>query len=200
MRLIDLRRHRMSLATRILAWHVFALPLLSYVSKFVLIEGRALAQIRALAMDFFERVRWCPFDVFCHSKTLFKTLVEARDPFIDNVAALIATSWRLEKANGITDQQIAVWEADQRVGESYATLRPLTAFARAYSAFRIITHETVAEKVSARRQHARRGVDNFKIHNCAYAWMHAAETHYVKEVVARRLELRGLRWNQSEVI
>jgi hypothetical protein len=33
-RLIDLRRSRMSLATRILAWNVFALPLLSYVSIF----------------------------------------------------------------------------------------------------------------------------------------------------------------------
>ena len=56
-RLTDLRQHRMSLPTRILAWNVFALPLLSYISKYVLLEGRALVQVRALAMNFFERVQ-----------------------------------------------------------------------------------------------------------------------------------------------
>ena len=105
--------------------------------------------------------------MFCNLKALFKTLVEARDPFLDNVAALIATSWGLEQTRGITDEQIMAWESDQRNSEPYAALRSLTAFARSYSAFRVITHETVAETLERQDLQMQTGNKLPKIHGLA---------------------------------
>ena len=81
------------------------------------------------------------------------------------------------------------WESDQRNSEPYAALRPLTAFARAYSAFRVITHETVAETLERRDLQMQPGNKLPKIHGLFYACLHKAERPLVRDIVVRRLVL-----------
>ena len=100
-RLSMLRSGHASLSTKLLAWNVFAAPLLTYVMQLCLVSRQIINEIRELALTYFERVRWAPFPIFCNAKALFKMKFEYQDPFSMNVAALIATAWRLGRAGGI---------------------------------------------------------------------------------------------------
>jgi len=146
-RLQAYRNLRMSLAMRIFVSNVYLLPLFSYVARILVLPADVVRNIENHILRFVTPITFCKLEVFCHLRSFMRCKTQLRDVHLDNIAAILATTARLQIAGTFAQRSFDSWRVLADSGDPRAFdisgLRPMSHAACAYYIFRSYTGQTI---------------------------------------------------------
>ena len=145
---------------------------------------------------FVAPVPFCRLGVFTQLRGLLRVRMQLRDFQLDNVAAILATAWRLHESGAFQASTYTAWldtvqsnhPADVRSG-FLSTVRPLNHISVAYNLFRHITGNTM-DYYCQKWQRDGNGIAN--LHGRLYRELASSERCQIDSYICSRLRARGL--------
>lgn len=195
-RLNIFQKAKLSCAMRLLVVNCFLYPLFSYVGRVMLFPADLIRIIVARVARFVTPIPFCRLEVFTHLRGLLRVRAELRDFQLDNIAAILATAWRLHESGALQASTYAAWlnmrqpnQIDGAHPGFLTTIRPLNHISVAYNLFRQITGNTMDYYC----QRWRRGGNKIaNLHARLYKQLLSSERCQVDSYVCSRVRARGL--------
>ena len=200
-RLRYFEKSHLSFAMRILALNTFTYPLFSYVTRFFLLPLEVHRDLSNTMLKFVAPLTFCDSRILCHCSTLFGIRSQLRDSFLDNVAAVLATAFRLQGRGSIDMGMLTRWAAEMSVHNDdmvpmsvlLETTRPLTHMAAAYQAFRRLTGITPDSVFqTAQRANRTRSRTPAGLHRLFYKYLLAGDRAQAEMKLKQRFSAYGL--------
>ena len=155
-RIATLRTTRMSLAMRIYTVNCFLYSLFSYFSRMLIMPQPIVNNIVNAALGYISPVPFCTAFCLSHLRAFVGASTELRDFQLDNIAAVLASTIKLQATGCWDASRVDTWIHDvmqldvvvdgRRASASTHTPRPIAHFALAYDAFVGITGKNLIER------------------------------------------------------